>query len=141
MIVFYVILTLVCSLRACHMYLTRNYMFIREIWEKFTSFIVWNFEISLISLGRFQNFKKVISANLSQISLLNMWLLVLIKTCLHGAFEFSNFIYKEKCRMKIKAWNEKHSSKQVISMINTLEKYFFAAATFKGLWDASFETE
>ena len=36
----------------------------------------WN---SLISLGRFQNFKKVISVTLSQISLLNMWLLVQIK--------------------------------------------------------------
>ena len=28
---FCVILTLVCSLRACHMWLTRNHMFIREI--------------------------------------------------------------------------------------------------------------
>ena len=73
---FCVILTLVCSLRACHMWLTRNHMFIREIWGKFTSFIFWNFEISLVSLGRFQNFKKVNSVNLSQISLLNMWLLV-----------------------------------------------------------------
>ena len=57
MIVFCVILTLVCSLRACHMWLTRNHMFIREIWGKFTLFIFWN---------------------LSQISLLNMWLLVQI---------------------------------------------------------------
>ena len=32
----------------------------------------------LISLGRFQNFKKVNSVNLSQISLLNTWLLVQI---------------------------------------------------------------
>ena len=77
LIVFCVILTLVCSSRACHMWLTRNHMFIREIWEKFTSFIVWNFEISLVSLGRFQSFKKVNSVNLSQISHLNMWLLVL----------------------------------------------------------------
>ena len=30
-------------------------------------------------------------------------------------------------------WNEKHSSKQVVSMINTLGKKVFAAATFKGL--------
>ena len=67
-----------CSLRACHMWLTRNHMFIREIWGKFTSFIFWNFEISLVSLGRFQNFKKVNSVNLSQISLLNMWLLAQI---------------------------------------------------------------
>ena len=70
-----VILTLVFSLRACHMWLTKNHMFIREIWGKFTSFIFWNFEISLVWLGRFQNFKKVNSVNLSQISLLNMWLL------------------------------------------------------------------
>ena len=52
--------------------------FIREIWGKFTSFITWKFEISLVLLGRFQNFKKVNSLNLSQISFLNMWLLVLI---------------------------------------------------------------
>ena len=32
-------LTIVCSLRACHMLLTMNLMFIREILEKFTSFI------------------------------------------------------------------------------------------------------
>ena len=31
---FCVILTLVCSLRAYHMWLTRNHMFIREIWGK-----------------------------------------------------------------------------------------------------------
>ena len=75
---FCIILALVCSLRACHMWLTRNHMFIREIWGKFTSFIFWNFEMSLVSLERFQNFKKVNSVNLSQIYLLNMWLLVLI---------------------------------------------------------------
>ena len=57
LIVFCVILTLVCSLRACHMWLTRNHIFIREIWKKFE---------------RFQNFKKVNLVNLSQISLLNV---------------------------------------------------------------------
>ena len=60
-------------------------MFIREIWGKFTSLIFWNFEISLVSIGRFQNSKKVNSVNLSQISVLNMWLLVPIgcvsRTC------------------------------------------------------------
>ena len=30
-------------------------------------------------------------------------------------------------------WNKKRSSKQVVSMIYTLQKEFFAAATFKGL--------
>ena len=35
----------VYSLRACHMWLTRNHMFIREICGKFTSFIFWNFQI------------------------------------------------------------------------------------------------
>ena len=75
---FCVILFLVCSLRACHIWLTRNHMFIREIWGKFTSFIFWNFEISLVSLEKFQNFKKVNSVSLSQIYLLKMWLLVLI---------------------------------------------------------------
>ena len=75
---FCVILTLVYSLRVCQMWLTRNYMFISGIRGKLTSFIFWNFEISLVSLGRFQNFKKVNSEDLSQISLLNMWLLVQI---------------------------------------------------------------
>ena len=77
-VIFCVILTLVCYLRACHMWLTKNHMFIPQIWGKFTSFIFWTFEISLVLLGRFQNFKKVNSVNLSQISLLNMWLLVQI---------------------------------------------------------------
>ena len=53
MIDFCVILTIVCSLRPCHMWVTRNHMFLREIWGKFTSFIFWNFGISLVSLGRF----------------------------------------------------------------------------------------
>ena len=66
------------ALRACHMWWNRNHMFIREIWGKFTSFMFWNFEISLVSLERFQNLKKVNSVNLSQISFLNMWLLVQI---------------------------------------------------------------
>ena len=78
LIVLCIILTLVCPFRACYMWLTMNHMFIREIWGKFTSFIFWNFEISLVWLGRFRNSKKVKSVNLSQISPLNMWLLVLI---------------------------------------------------------------
>ena len=53
-------------------------MFIREIWGKFTSLIFLNLEISLVSLRRFQNFKKVNSGNLFQISLLNMPLLLQI---------------------------------------------------------------
>ena len=35
----------------------------------------------------------------------------------------------------------KNMSKQVVSMIYTLEEDFFAAATFKGLWDVSFQAE
>ena len=65
-------------------------MFIHEIWAKFTSFIFWNFEISLVLLGKFQNFKKVNSVNLSQISLLNMWLLVLIKVDIRMFLEWEN---------------------------------------------------
>ena len=61
-------------------------MFIREIWGKFTSFIFWNFEIALVSLGRFQNFKKVNSVNLSPISLLNMQLIVKIPQNLSNKF-------------------------------------------------------
>ena len=90
MIVVCVILTLVCSLRACNMWLTRNHTFIREIWGKFTSFISWNFEIPLLSLGKFQNFKEVNSVNLSQISLLNTWLLVLIKVDIRMFLEWGN---------------------------------------------------
>ena len=70
LIVFCVILTLLCSLRTCHIWLTRNHIFIREIWGKVTSFIFlkfWN-----------QDLKKVNSVNLSHTSLLNMWILVLI---------------------------------------------------------------
>ena len=33
------------------------------------------------------------------------------------------------------------SLKKVVSMIYTLGKYFFAGATFKGLWDVSFQKE
>ena len=95
------ILTLVCSLRACHMWLTRNHMFIREIWGKFTSFIFWNFEMSLVSLGRFQNFKKVNSVNLSQISLLNMWLLVEI--LLHKRFHCNFTKFLKSCFLKVLA--------------------------------------
>ena len=41
---------------ACHMWLTRNHMFIHEICERFTSFVFWNFEISKFhesELGKF----------------------------------------------------------------------------------------
>ena len=93
MFVFCLILTLLCSLialRASHMWLTRNHMFIREIWRKFTSFIFWNFEISFISLERFQNFKKVDLVNLPQISLLNICCIFsehpFLRTSLDGCF-------------------------------------------------------
>ena len=46
---FCVILTLVCSLRACHTLLTRNHMFIGEIWGQFASFIFWKFQKSELS--------------------------------------------------------------------------------------------
>ena len=49
--------------------------------------------------------------------------------------------FLQKWCLPVITWNKKHSSKQVASMINTLGKDFFAAATFKGLWVASFETE
>ena len=62
-----VILTFACSLKACHMWLTKNHMFICKIWEKFISFIFWNFEVSLVSLGGFKNFKKVKSVMESQL--------------------------------------------------------------------------
>ena len=37
-------------------------------------------------------------------------------------------------------WNKKHSSKRVLPITYTLEKMVFAAATFKGLWVVSFQT-
>ena len=43
--------------------------------------------------------------------------------------------------LQVITWNKKHSSKQVVSMIYTLGKEVFAAATFKGLRDVSFQTE
>ena len=76
------------SLRVSHMWLTRNRMFIREIWEKLTSSVFFfNFEISNLNI---QNFIKVNPVNLSQIFLLNIWLLVYIlvwKFC--GKSQFS----------------------------------------------------
>ena len=38
-------------------------------------------------------------------------------------------------------WNQKHSSKQVVSIKCTLHEKFFVAANFEGLWDVSSETE
>ena len=70
-------------------------MFIREIWGKFTSFICWNFKISLVSLGRFQIFKKVNLVNLFEISLLNMWLLVQNKFCHFKIHLFSTLNTKQ----------------------------------------------
>ena len=38
----------------------------------------------------------------------------------------------KKILFAVITWNKKDSSKQVVSMINTLRKEFFAAAPFKG---------
>ena len=46
----------------------------------------------------------------------------------------------EKQWLLVIIWNKKHSSKQVVSMMYTLEKDFFPAA-FKDLWDVPFQTE
>ena len=51
MIVFCVILTLACSLRACHMSLTRNHIFIREIGH-FLKF--WNAPCFTREISKFQ---------------------------------------------------------------------------------------
>ena len=37
---------------------------------------------------------------------------------------------KKEC-LPVITWNKKHSSKQVVSIIYTIEKGFFATATFK----------
>ena len=51
---FCVILTLVSCLRVCHMWLTRNHMFIRETWGKFTLFIFWNLPSFTREISNFQ---------------------------------------------------------------------------------------
>ena len=76
-IIFCVILALVWLLRACHAINQESHVYSWNLMKIYLE-IFWNFEISLASLRRFQ---KVNSINLSQISLLNMWLLVLIKSC------------------------------------------------------------
>ena len=47
----------------------------------------------------------------------------------------------KKIMLAVIKWYEKQSSKQIVSMINTLGKRFLADGTFKGLGDASCETE
>ena len=47
----------------------------------------------------------------------------------------------EKDPLKILTWNKKHSSKQVAPINYTLEKNFFAAIIFDGLWMVSLLTE
>ena len=116
---FLMILTLVSSLRACNMWLTMNHMFICEIWGKFISFIFWN---------------------LSQISLLNMWLLVQIccifsehlfsRTPLSGCFwlEFNWFFFLVFVIPDIlKAWIIFHSS-SLGFLRKSLPKVFFFLA-------------
>ena len=76
-IIFCVILALVWPLRACYVINQESHVYSWNLMKIYLE-IFWNFEISLASLRRFQ---KVNSINLSQISLLNMWLLVLIKSC------------------------------------------------------------
>ena len=49
-------------------------------------------------------------------------------------------LYKKKW-LPVITWNKKHLLKQILSMIYAPEKDFFAAATFKGLWDVSFQKE
>ena len=41
--------------------------------------------------------------------------------------------FVQKILFPVITWNKKHSLKQVVLMINTLERYYFAAASFKGL--------
>ena len=48
-------------------------------------------------------------------------------------------LYKKEC-LPVITRNKKHSSKQVVSMIYTLGKDFFATATFQGYRDVSFQT-
>ena len=103
-------LPLVCSYRACNMWLTRNHMFIRDIWGKFISFIFWNFEISLVSFGRFQNFEKVNSVNVSQISLLSMWLLIQLFLKFPWCCLCSAPVYLVTLYEKISELKEKHAT-------------------------------
>ena len=45
----------------------------------------------------------------------------------------SNDKFAQKILFPAITWNKKHSSKQVVPMINTLEKDLFVAATFKDM--------
>ena len=87
---------------------------------KFTSFIFSNFEISLVSLRKFQNFKKLNSVNLSQIPLLNMWLLVQITP---NAFSF--------VEMFIPSWLMYSIDTRItITVIMTYTSYYWKSVSF-----------
>ena len=102
---FCVILALVCPLRACHIWLTRNHMFIWEIWSKFTSFI---FEVL--------NLEKMNSVNLSKISLLNMWLLEQI------IYTNSRFIILQKKELQVmNFWDQLFHSSSLFFKNNILK--------------------
>ena len=52
-------------------------------------------------------------------------------------FRVTMSLYKKEC-LPVITRNKKHSSKEVVSMIYTVGKNFFATATFQ---DVSFQTE
>ena len=56
----------------------------------------------------------------------------------HGGF--TKPLSNDKCVYKLHG-AKMRSSKKIVSMMYTLGKDFFAGATFKGLWDVSFQTE
>lgn len=51
------------------------------IWDKLTSFIFWNFKVSLASLERFQKFQKRNMVNLAHIYLNTNWYYVTKLIC------------------------------------------------------------
>ena len=79
-IIFCVILALVWPLRACHVINQESHVYSWNLMKIYLE-IFWNFEISLVSIRRFQKVNSINFYTNLQISLLNMWLLVLIKSC------------------------------------------------------------
>ena len=60
-----------------------------------------------------------------------------VTTCRSRKLQCYNKLY-EKQWLLVLIWNKKHSSKQVVPITYTLEKKFFAAATFEGLVSSFF---
>ena len=66
---------LVCETAVVSIY-TRNHMFKREIWDKFTKFTLLRFWNLLSETREISKFQKILEVNFPQISRIKMWFLV-----------------------------------------------------------------